>query len=55
MPELTSSHKEESFAFMQLLLQVVGMLLGIGIMWIIATFEGDLYNIFNSSSNESHH
>lgn len=56
MPELTSSHKEESFAFTQLLLQVVGMLLGMGIMLLIATYENDLKLIFdNTSSLEAHH
>lgn len=55
MPELASSHKEESFAFTQLLLQIVGMLLGMGIMLLIATYEDDLKGAFTSSSSIAHH
>lgn len=50
MPELTSSHKEESFAFTQLALQLVGMLAGVGIMLLIAVYEDDLKLVFTPSS-----
>lgn len=50
MPELTSSHKEESFAYMQLVLQMIGMTMGIGIMLVIAMYEDDLKMIFSADN-----
>lgn len=50
MPELTSSHKE-SFAFTQLVLQMIGILLGVCIMLLIALYEHDLKEIFASEHN----
>ncbi|KAG4071166.1 hypothetical protein HA402_001156 [Bradysia odoriphaga] len=53
MPELTTSHKE-GFAFSRLLLQMLGISLGIGIMLIIAIYEHDLKSLFSSNSHAHH-
>lgn len=54
MPELTSSHKE-NFAFTQLILQLVGISMGIGIMLLIAIYEHDLKDLFSPSDHHDHH
>ncbi|CAD7002726.1 unnamed protein product [Ceratitis capitata] len=47
MPELSSAHK----TLEQFLLQILGMCTGVGIMLLIALYEGDLLSIFSSSSS----
>lgn len=57
MPELTSSHKE-NIAIKQLILQLLGISIGVGIMLLIALYENDLKVLFTSaeySSNHQHH
>ena len=53
MPELTSSHKENQ-AFTQLLMQILGISLGVGIMLLIALYEDDLKVLFTADHRSSH-
>ncbi|KDR21134.1 hypothetical protein L798_04063, partial [Zootermopsis nevadensis] len=46
IPELTTSHSKEGGSLCQCLLQCVGLLSGIGIMLLIATYEHDLKMVF---------
>ncbi|PNF31147.1 Zinc transporter foi [Cryptotermes secundus] len=46
IPELTTSHSKEGGSLCQCLLQCVGLLSGIGIMLLIATYEHDLKTVF---------
>ena len=48
MPELTSSHKEESCMLSECFLQFLGMFTGFGTMLLIAMYEHDLKQIFSS-------
>ncbi|KAH8379132.1 hypothetical protein KR009_003208 [Drosophila setifemur] len=45
MPEISASHKSLG----QFLLQILGMLSGVGIMLLIALFEGDLMSVFGTT------
>lgn len=45
MPEISASHKSLG----QFLLQILGMLSGVGIMLLIALYEGDLMSVFGTS------
>lgn len=59
MPELTTAHDEHS-AITQCFLQLIGMVIGVGIMLVIALFEEDLLMIFTDEhiqyhSHHSHH
>ncbi|XP_022215508.2 zinc transporter foi [Drosophila obscura] len=51
MPEISASHK----SLAQFLLQILGMLSGVGIMLIIALFEGDLMNVFGTAPPSAAH
>lgn len=53
MPELTTSHKER-FPASQLLLQILGISLGICIMLLIAVYEENLKSLFSSDHNHIH-
>ncbi|KAH8301162.1 hypothetical protein KR018_004009 [Drosophila ironensis] len=46
MPEISASHKSLG----QFLLQILGMLSGVGIMLLIALYEGDLMSVFGTSA-----
>ncbi|XP_017042574.1 zinc transporter foi [Drosophila ficusphila] len=50
MPEISASHKSLG----QFLLQILGMLSGVGIMLVIALYEGDLMSVFGTSGTASH-
>lgn len=54
MPELTSTHNERC-ALSQCLLQLLGMVTGLGVMLLIALFEEDLKQIFATTPNYHHH
>ncbi|XP_073984020.1 zinc transporter foi-like isoform X2 [Rhodnius prolixus] len=49
IPELTSSHSKEGGSLCQCLLQLFGLMSGIGIMLIIALYEEDLMTSFQHS------
>ncbi|XP_034658449.1 zinc transporter foi [Drosophila subobscura] len=51
MPEISASHK----SLAQFLLQILGMLSGVGIMLIIALFEGDLMSVFGTAPPSAAH
>lgn len=53
MPELTTAHNEHS-AIMQCFLQLLGMVIGVGIMLVIALYEDDLTKIFVDDQVEYH-
>ncbi|XP_071446223.1 zinc transporter ZIP6-like [Hetaerina americana] len=46
IPELTASHSKEGGSFFQSVLQLFGLLSGLGIMLLIALYEHDLKDIF---------
>ncbi|XP_014240181.1 zinc transporter foi [Cimex lectularius] len=48
IPELTSSHSKEGGSLCQCLLQLVGLLTGIGIMLLIAHYESNLMTSFQN-------
>ncbi|KAF7996382.1 hypothetical protein HCN44_002014 [Aphidius gifuensis] len=48
MPELSSGHSEEGGSKWQSVLQIMGLLSGLGIMLIIALYEDDLMHLFRS-------
>lgn len=48
MPELSSGHSEEGGSKWQSVLQVMGLLTGLGVMLIIALYEDDLMHLFRS-------
>lgn len=50
MPEISASHKSLG----QFLLQILGMLSGVGIMLLIALYEGDLMSAFGTAGAASH-
>ncbi|EDX09724.1 zinc transporter foi [Drosophila simulans] len=50
MPEISASHKSLG----QFLLQILGMLSGVGIMLLIALYEGDLMSAFGTTGAASH-
>ncbi|EDW93153.1 zinc transporter foi [Drosophila yakuba] len=50
MPEISASHKSVG----QFLLQILGMLSGVGIMLLIALYEGDLMSAFGTRGGASH-
>ncbi|KAH8364837.1 hypothetical protein KR084_012548 [Drosophila pseudotakahashii] len=50
MPEISASHKSLG----QFLLQILGMLSGVGIMLVIALYEGDLMSAFGTAGTASH-
>jgi len=50
MPEISASHKSLG----QFLLQILGMLSGVGIMLVIALYEGDLMSVFGTAGATSH-
>lgn len=54
MPELTTSHKDR-FPASQLLLQILGISLGICIMLLIAIYEENLKSIFTSDNHNHSH
>lgn len=54
MPELTTAHKEHS-ALRQCLIQLIGMVIGVGIMLVIALYEDDLKLIFSSKPDAHSH
>ncbi|KAH8240160.1 hypothetical protein KR032_011722 [Drosophila birchii] len=47
MPEISASHKSLG----QFLLQILGMLSGVGIMLLIALYEGDLMSVFGTTGS----
>jgi zinc transporter 10 len=49
IPELTTSHSKEGGSLCQCLLQCVGLLSGIGIMLLIATYEHNLKTVFTDN------
>lgn len=51
IPELSSSHKDDSFSYSLLVLQMLGISLGIGIMMCIALYENDLKMIFTAGGD----
>lgn len=54
MPELTTAHNEHN-ALTQCILQLLGMICGVGIMLLIALYEHDLKLIFTSDDHHHHH
>lgn len=48
MPELSSGHSEEGGSKWRSVLQIMGLLTGLGIMLIIALYEDDLMHMFSS-------
>lgn len=54
MPELTTAHNEHS-AILQCFLQLLGMVIGVGIMLVIALYEHDLTNIFVDDQQQDFH
>ncbi|XP_046399369.1 zinc transporter foi [Ischnura elegans] len=46
IPELTTSHSKEGGSFFQSVLQLLGVITGVGIMLLIALYEHDLKDIF---------
>lgn len=55
MPEITASHKDADVGIALCFLQVMGMLLGLGIMLVIALYEDDLKVVFvNNNSDYGH-
>lgn len=54
MPELTTSHNENS-AIMQCFLQLLGMVMGVGIMLVIALYEDKLTSMFVDEKDSHHH
>ncbi|EDV50666.1 zinc transporter foi [Drosophila erecta] len=47
MPEISASHKSVG----QFLLQILGMLSGVGVMLLIALYESDLMNVFGTAAH----
>lgn len=54
VPELTSSH-HENCAGSNTLLQVLGMSMGLLIMFLIAVNEDDLKSLFTDDQHSHHH
>ena len=62
MPELSSGHahpisegQQEGGHWLGLLLQLLGMSLGVSIMLLIALYEHDLKNLFGGEEEAEHH